>query len=68
MVSLREWAETDYWISNPEHRKERQQKIHSATHICPRCDREMRWNSDHLTFIWFECTAKGCNGESKAYL
>ncbi|QEM43282.1 hypothetical protein CHOTACABRAS_228 [Bacillus phage Chotacabras] len=68
MVSLREWAETDYWISNPEHRKERQQKIHSKNYICPQCNKVMKWHSDHLTFIWFECYGGNCSGEGKVYL
>ena len=63
-----ELAECRFWIEHPLLRQKSQQEIYSKSHYCPVCKHRMTWSSDHMYFIWFECTREDCWGDKKVYL
>ncbi|WP_410988654.1 hypothetical protein [Bacillus cereus] len=64
----KEVMKTSFWIDRPEIRNQRSREIHAEVHKCPQCMRRMYWSSDHVNFIYFECSDKDCGGEKKVYL
>ena len=63
-----ELEECRYWLENPKLRLQRYMEIVNKPHLCPECRKAMLWYSDHVRFVWFECTIEDCSGERKIWL